>query len=303
MSAEKPLVLVRGGGDLGTGVALRLYRAGWRVIITELLQPLVIRRKVAFASAIYDGSIEVEGTIGQRIHADQIEREAAASWAADRIPVIVDHDRIAATQLHPIALIDAIMAKRNMGTQITDAPIVVALGPGFTAGVDCHAVIETQRGHNLGRVYYRGAALPDSGTPGNVGGQDALRVVHAPVAGIFYAQRQIGDLLKAGEVIGRVITVDVSLTDSAAGRLATIDRDASQPLGIVIKTKIDGVLRGILHDGLKVSTHTKIADVDPRGEVENCFTVSDKSWAVGGGALEAVLYLMRRNLSGGVENA
>ena len=294
MLTEKPLALIRGGGDLGTGVALRLHRTGWRVLIAELLQPLVIRRTVAFASAIYDGSIEVEGTIGLRIHSDQIGHETAACWAADQIPVIVDPDRLAAARLHPSAVIDAIMAKRNTGTRINDAPIVVALGPGFTAGVDCHAVIETQRGHNLGRVYYQGAAQPDSGTPGDVSGQAAQRVVRAPTAGIFYAQHKIGDQLKAGDVIGRVITVDVSLTDSAAGRLASIDRDASQPLGIVVKTKIAGVLRGILHDGLKVSAHTKIADVDLRGEIENCFTVSDKSWAVGGGALEAVLYLRRK---------
>ncbi len=297
MSAEKPLALIRGGGDLGTGVALRLQRAGWRVIITELLQPLVIRRKVAFASAIYDGSIGVEGTIGRRIHADQIEPEASACWAADQIPVVVDPDRLVAAQLHPLAMIDAIMAKRNTGARIEDASIVIALGPGFMAGTDCHAVIETQRGHNLGRVYYRGAAQADTGTPGNVGDQDTQRVVRAPVDGIFYAQRKIGDRLKAGDVIGRVITVDVSLTDSAAGRLAAIDRDASQPLGIVVKTKIDGVLRGELHDGLKVLANTKIADVDPRGATEYCFTVSDKSWAVGGGVLEAVLYLMRKTPS------
>jgi xanthine dehydrogenase accessory factor len=213
---------------------------------------------------------------------------------ADRIPVVVDPDRTAAARFRPIVLIDAIMAKHNTGTQIGDAPIVVALGPGFTAGVDCHAVIETQRGHNLGRVYYRGVAEPNTGVPGNLGGQDAERAVRAPVAGIFYAQRRIGDRVKAGDVIGRVITVDVSLTDSAAGRLAAIDRDASQPLGIVIKTKIDGVLRGVLHDGLKVTASVKIADVDPRGEASYCFSVSDKSWAVGGGALEAVLYLMRK---------
>jgi xanthine dehydrogenase accessory factor len=286
--------LIRGGGDLGSGVALRLHRAGWRVIVAELLQPLVIRRAVAFASAIYDGSIEVEGTIGLRIHADQIEREAAACWAADQIPVVVDPDRAAAARLRPTALIDAIMAKRNTGTHSGDAPIVIALGPGFTAGTDCHAVIETQRGHNLGRVYYQGAAQPNTGLPGNLGGQDAQRAVRAPVPGIFYAQRTIGDRLKAGEVIGRVITVDVSLTESAAGRLAAIDRDASQPLGIVVKTKIEGVLRGVLHDGLKVAANSKIADVDPRGEIENCFTVSDKSWAVGGGALEAVSYLSRK---------
>jgi xanthine dehydrogenase accessory factor len=296
------MAIIRGGGDLGTGVALRLHRAGWRVLITELPQPLVIRRKVAFASAIYDGSIEVEGTIGLRIQLDHIEHEAEACWVADRIPVVVDPDRTAAARFRPIVLIDAIMAKHNTGTQIGDAPIVVALGPGFTAGGDCHAVIETQRGHNLGRVYYRGAAEPNTSVPGNLGGQDAQRAVRAPVAGIFYAQRRIGDRVKAGDVIGRVITVDVSLTDSAAGRLAAIDRDASQPLGIVIKTKIDGVLRGLLHDGLKVATNVKIADVDPRGEASYCFSVSDKSWAVGGGVLEAVLYLMRRNLSGGAGN-
>ncbi len=294
MSAANLLAVVRGGGDLGTGVALRLQRAGWRVLITERLQPLVIRRTVAFASAIYDGAIEVEGTIGRRIHADQIVGEAAACWEDDQIPVVVDPDRTAALSMCPSAVIDAIMAKSNTGTQINDAPIVVGLGPGFTAGVDCHAVIETQRGHHLGRVYYQGTARPDTGAPGNLGGQDAQRVVRAPVDGIFYAQRKIGDHLKAGDIIGRVITVDVSLTDSAAGRLAVIDRDASQPLGIVVKAKIDGVLRGVLHDGLKVPTHLKVADVDPRGEAAYCFTVSDKSWAAGGGALEAVMYLMGR---------
>ncbi|HSD83267.1 MAG TPA: selenium-dependent molybdenum cofactor biosynthesis protein YqeB [Anaerolineae bacterium] len=294
MLTEKPVALIRGGGDLGTGVALRLHRAGWRVLITELLQPLVIRRTVAFAAAIYDGSIEVEGAIGLRIHPDYIAPEAGACWLADQIPVVVDPDRTAVTQLHPIAVIDAIVAKHNTGTQLADAPLVVALGPGFTAGLDCHAVIETQRGHNLGRVYYQGAAEPNSGTPGTVGGQEVQRVVRAPVAGIFYAQRKIGDRVKTGDVIGRVITIDVSLSDSAAGRLAAIDRDASQPLGIVVKTKIDGVLRGLLHDGLLVQANTKLADVDPRGEVSYCFSVSDKSWAVGGGVLEAVSYLLRR---------
>jgi xanthine dehydrogenase accessory factor len=294
MSVDNSLVLVRGGGDLGTGVALRLHRAGWRVLITELLQPLVIRRAVAFASAIYDGAIEVEGTIGQRIQLEQLEQEAAACWASDQIPVVVDPDREAAARLRPIALIDAIMAKRNTGTHLADAPIVAALGPGFTAGVDCHAVVETQRGHHLGRVYYRGAAQANTGIPDNLGGEDAQRAVRTPVPGVFYAQRKIGDRVKVGNVIGRVITIDVSLSDSAAGRLALIDRDASQPLGIVIKTRIDGVLRGVLHDGLKLPAHTKIADVDPRGEVSYCFSVSDKSWAVGGGALEALMYLWRK---------
>jgi xanthine dehydrogenase accessory factor len=295
MPAVKPLALIRGGGDLGTGVALRLHRAGWRVLITELSRPLVIRRAVAFASAIYDGSIEIEGTLGRSAGLNQL----AASWASGEIPVIVDPDRTRTAHFSPIAVIDAIMAKSNTGTQIGDAPIVVALGPGFTAGVDCHAVIETQRGHNLGRVYYQGAAQPNTGIPGNLGGQDAQRAVRAPVDGVFYAHCKIGDRLEAGDVVGRVISVDASLADAAAWPLAAIDRDAPQPPGIVVKTKIDGILRGVLHDGLKIAANTKIADVDPRGEAEYCFTVSDKSWAVGGGVLEAVSYLMRRNLSGG----
>lgn len=272
MPAEKPVVLIRGGGDLGTGVAVRLQRAGWRVLVTELPQPSVIRRTVALAAAIYAGSIEVEGVRGERI---AVAAEADRVWQADRIPVLIDPDRAAAAVLHPIAMIDAIMAKHNTGTQITDAPIVIALGPGFTAGVDCHAVIETQRGHHLGRVYYQGAAQPDSGTPGKVGGQDALRVVRAPVDGIFRALHQIGDRVVAGEVIGRVLT-------AAAARDVT--------------ARIDGVLRGILHDGLPVTAHLKVADVDPRGVVENCFTISDKAWAMGGAALEAVLY-WRRSLT------
>jgi xanthine dehydrogenase accessory factor len=295
MPAEKPLALIRGGGDLGTGIALRLHRAGWRVLIAELSRPLVIRRAVAFASAIYEGSIEVEGTLGRHVSPDQL----AASWASDEIPVMIDPDRTRAAQFSPVAVIDAIMAKSNTATTMGDAPIVVALGPGFTAGVDCHAVVETQRGHNLGRVYYQGAAQPNTGLPGSLGGQDAQRAVHAPVAGVFDAHCRIGDRLEAGAVIGRVISVDVSITESAAGRLAAIDRDASQPLGVVVKTKIGGIVRGVLHDGLTIAAHTKIADIDPRGQAEYCVTVSDKSWAVGGGALEAVLYLRQKNLSGG----
>ncbi len=295
MDTGRPLVIIRGGGDLGTGTALRLHRAGWRVLITELARPLVIRRAVAFASAIYDGSIEVENVIARRLDRDVILSEAKNLWSSKQIPVIVDPDCSIAALTPPHAIVDAIMVKRNSGTRITDAPIVIALGPGFTAGVDCHAVIETNRGHNLGRVYYQGSAEADTGIPGNLGGHDSQRVVRAPIDGVFYAHRQIGDQVKAGDMVGRVITVDVALTDSAAGRLAVTDRDASQPLGTIVKTKIDGVVRGILHDGLIVLAKTKVADIDPRGVVRNCFTVSDTSWAVGGGVLEAVMYLSRQS--------
>ena len=158
MPIDRPLTVLRGGGDLGTGGAIRLHRAGWRILVTELPQPLAIRRAVAFASAMYTGSIEVEGVVAHKIdHLDQ----AAKVWANNHIPVITDPDRLISVQSQPAAIVDAIMSKMNTGTRLTEAPIVVALGPGFTAGIDCHAVVETNRGHNLGRVYYRGAAEPD----------------------------------------------------------------------------------------------------------------------------------------------
>lgn len=292
MQIENQMVVVRGGGDLGTGVALRLQRVGWRVLMCELAQPLVIRRTVAFASAVYDGSIEVEGVVAQRI--DRVA-EADRIWAVDQVPVLIDPDWSLSRSLHPSLIVDAVMAKRNLGTRLDEAPIVIGLGPGFTVGVDCHAVIETQRGHNLGRVYYQGAAVPDTGTPGKIDGEDALRVVRAPSAGVFYGHRNIGEPVTAGNVIGRVITLDGSVTDSGAWRVATADRDSSRPLGQVLRTKIDGVLRGLLHDGLLIAAGTKVADVDPRAEPSYCFTVSDKSLAVGGGVLEATLYLARQS--------
>ena len=265
MKIDQSIGVVRGGGDLGTGVALRLQRAGWRVLITELAQPLVIRRTVAVATAIYEGSIEVEGTIAQRIdRVDEVDRV----WGLDQIPVIVDADRSLAARLKPAALIDVIMAKHNTGTRLTDAPIVVALGPGFEAGVDCHAVVETNRGHNLGRVYYRGSAEADTGVPGQIGGENNRRVLRAPTPGVFHAERKIGDVVKTGEVIGYVGLAPLT-------------------------AQIDGVLRGVLADGLSIAGGTKAADIDPRGDVRHCFSVSDKAWAVGGGVLEAVMYLAR----------
>jgi xanthine dehydrogenase accessory factor len=267
MKVDRPLAVLRGGGDLGTGAALRLQRAGWRVLITELAQPLVIRRAVAFASAIYDGSIEVEGALAHKI--DQLD-QADQFWAIDHIPVIAaGPDRSIAARLNPAALVDAILSKVNTGTRITDAPIVIALGPGFTAGIDCHAVVETNRGHNLGRVYYQGLAEADTGTPGKIGGEDSQRVLRAPIDGLFRADKSIGEKVVAGDVIAHV---------------------GSQS----IKTSIDGVVRGVLHDGLSINAGLKVADIDPRGEVSYCFTVSDKAWSIGGGVLEAVLYFKNR---------
>jgi xanthine dehydrogenase accessory factor len=255
------LVVIRGGGDLGSGVAHRLLRARYAVVILEVEQPTVIRRRVAFASAIYDGEIFVEGVKGLRV-ADA----PTALWAVSQgmIPVLVDPNGHSLSALHAAALVDARLAKRNLGTHKTDAPVVIGLGPGFVAGADVHAVIETQRGHDLGRVIYAGTALADTGLPGNVGGEDARRLLRAPVAGVFHAGRAIGSPVKAGDVVGFV---------------------GDSP----VLTYIDGVLRGIIHDGVAVPAGLKIGDVDPRGTVEHCFTISDKARAIGGGVLEALL--------------
>ncbi|HET7091561.1 MAG TPA: selenium-dependent molybdenum cofactor biosynthesis protein YqeB, partial [Anaerolineae bacterium] len=202
-------VVIRGGGDLATGVALRLHRAGFRITVLEIPQPTVIRRAVAFASAVYDGSTVVEGVTARLMRLDD---DLEPMWRSGEAPVVVDPDASILARLRPDALVDAIMAKRDpsaalragLGTHIDGAPMVVALGPGFTAGVDCHAVVETNRGHSLGRVYYAGTAEANTGVPGAVGGQDALRVVRAPVDGVFQGLRKIGDRVSRGDSIGRV---------------------------------------------------------------------------------------------------
>jgi xanthine dehydrogenase accessory factor len=255
-----PIAIVKGAGDLGTGVAYRLWRVGFRVLCIDLPQPLVIRRSVAFASAIYDARITVDGAQVERI---MFVDEAVYTWQRNSIPMLADPTGRALEILHPSILIDAVMAKHNTGTRISDAQVVVALGPGFTAGSDCHAVIETQRGHNLGRVLYSGSASADTGIPGNIGGVDAQRVVRAPCAGPMYGRKAIGDILKAGETIAQVSST-------------------------IIQAPIDGVLRGMLHDGITVHEGMKIADIDPRGIVSYCYSISDKALAIGGGALEAV---------------
>jgi xanthine dehydrogenase accessory factor len=255
------LVLLKGGGDLGTGVAWRLHKAGFPVIITELAQPLVVRRTVAFASAVYDGEIAVEGITAWR--ADSLA-EARQLLDDEMIPVLIDPACQAREILRPRFLIDAIMAKRNTGTRKNDAALVVALGPGFTPNVDCHCVIETQRGHNLGRVWWTRAAEPNTGIPGEIGGKGSERVLRAPCDGIIHARKQIGDSVRQGDIIALVEETPVY-------------------------APFDGVLRGLVHDGLRVSAQLKIGDVDPRAQREHCFTLSDKALALGGGAMEALL--------------
>ena len=258
------LILIKGAGDLGTGVAWRLHKAGFAVVIAELALPLVVRRTVAFASAIYEGAITVEGVAARR--ADSFD-DARASSSAGIIPVLIDPDGHAIKELSPRVLVDAVMAKRNTGTRLDQAEFVVALGPGFTPGVDCHAVIETSRGHNLGRVWWHRASEPNTGVPGEIGGKSGDRVLRAPRAGVIIGVAQIGDRVARGQVIARV-------------------NDAA------VIAPFDGMLRGLVHDGLMAQAGMKIGDIDPRANHDACFTISDKSLAIGGGAVEAVLTWM-----------
>ena len=257
------LALIRGAGDLASGIALRLYHSGIQVAMTDLLRPTAIRRTVAFSEAIVHGTAEVED-VTARFAANA--EEARALLTQGVIPVLADPGCDCREALAPDVLVDAILAKHNLGTRITDAPVVIGVGPGFTAGEDCHAVVETMRGHTLGRVIYHGSALPNTNIPGLIGGFAGERVLRAPADGEFHAVRRIGDLVKAGETAGYV---------------------ASEPMVCTI----DGVLRGLLADGVPVRKGMKSGDVDPRGNVENCYTASDKALAVGGGVLEALLHL------------
>jgi xanthine dehydrogenase accessory factor len=267
------LVVVKGGGDLATGVAHRLHRVGMRVVVTELAQPTVIRRAVAFASAVFEGEVTVEGVTARRV---EDAAQALALLPEGIVPVLVDPgasilrpERVEGVpELKPTVVVDAIIAKRNTGTEITDAPVVVALGPGFKAGLDAHAVIETNRGHDLGRVILEGQAAPDTGVPGPVMGYASERVVRAPGPGLFRGVKAIGDRVEAGDVVARA---------------------GDQP----VLAPISGVLRGLLADGLVVKEGMKVGDVDPRGVREHCFTISDKARALGGSVLEAILYLLR----------
>lgn len=254
-------VLVRGGGDLGSGVIYRLHRAGFPVVVTERATPLLVRRTVSYGEAVYSGAITIGGVVAQRADSAAL----AARWLdGSAIPVLVDEDDSAISALRPVVVVDARMQKINLGTRLDDAPLVVALGPGFRAGVDCHVVIETNRGHDLGRVIEQGAAEADTGEPGSVAGKTHSRVLRAPVAGHVHPLALIGDTIREGQTI------------------ATVE-------GEPIIAAFNGVLRGLIHERVPVSAGMKIGDLDPRARREHCFTISDKSLAIGGGVLEAVL--------------
>lgn len=258
------VILVRGAGDLATGVLVRLHACGFRVAAAECTQPSAIRRRAALCEAVYDGAATVEGVTARRI-ADAAQAEAV--WQAGEIPLFADPTAAQALRLQPSVLVDAILAKRNLGTMRAMAPITIGLGPGFTAGADVDAVVETMRGHRLGRVLYTGAAQPNTGVPGVIAGHAADRVIHAPASGALVGAVPIGSVVHAGDVLAHIGQTPVRAT-------------------------IDGVLRGLIRDGYPVETGLKIADIDPRiTERGNCETVSDKARAIAGGVLEAMLHL------------
>ena len=260
------LVLIKGAGDLASGVASRLYRSGFSVVMTDLPQPTAIRRTVSFCEAIPEGSMQVEGIVARRA---MDSADAKRILEAGEIPVLADETADCRGELRPDVVVDAILAKRNLGTKLTDAPIVIGLGPGFTAGADCHAVVETMRGHTLGRAYYDGSAIENTGIPGNIGGFTIERILRAPCAGTFRAVHAIGDLIEANQICAYVDETPVLST-------------------------IRGTLRGILPDGTPVYAGMKSGDVDPRCKLEHCFTVSDKALSIAGGVLEAILYCAKR---------
>ena len=263
------LVVLRGGGDLATGVAYRLHKAGFPIIVLELERPLVVRRRVALATAVLEGQTRVEDLHARRV---DTPTEALKSAHTGIIPVLIAPELpplISSPQSPISVLVDGRMAKRNIDTRIDQAPLVIALGPGFTAGVDCHAVIETMRGHRLGRVIWEGTALPNTGTPGIVAGKGAERVLRAPVAGIVDWRLGIGDYVAAGDVIGFV------------------EREP-------VVAPFAGVLRGLIAPGTAVRAGLKIGDLDARADRSACFTISDKALAIGGGVLEAVLIYLNR---------
>ena len=262
---ERNLILIRGAGDLASGIGLRLWRAGFAVVMTEIERPTTIRRTVAFSQAVIDGRCTVEERSAQRA-ADP--EEALTLLERGILPVLVDPDCRCREALKPLALVDAILAKRNLGTAMSDAPIVIGVGPGFTVGVDCHAAVETMRGHTLGRVLYCGSPLPNTNIPGLIGGFAGERVLRAPADGVFREALRIGDRVKAGDVAGWV---------GDAPMLCTLD----------------GVLRGLLASGIRVHKGMKAGDVDPRNDPDYCKTASDKALAIGGGVLEAILHFRR----------
>ena len=262
------LIIVRGGGDLATGTIYKLHRCGFPVLVLETKNPSAIRRNVAFSEAVYQGAQTVEGVSCTLAGTGE---EAESLLKAGKIAMLIDPAGESIARFRPLAVVDAILAKKNLGTHRGMAPITVGLGPGFTAGMDVDAVVETKRGHNLGKVLYSGSAAPNTGIPGIIGGYGKERVIHSPAAGILRNVAKITDTVEKGQII--------ALVETEQGR-------------VPVYATLTGLLRGLIRDGYPVSEGFKIADIDPRlDEYSNCFTISDKARCIAGGVLEAVLHL------------
>jgi xanthine dehydrogenase accessory factor len=254
-------ILIRGAGEMASGVAWRLFQSHFKVLLTEIPHPMAVRRQVSFCEAVYEGTKKVEGVEAVLISsADQVQE----SWQSNRIPLWVDPDLKQALSLKPDVLVDAILAKKNIGTRMNQAPLVIALGPGFKVGNDAHLVIETNRGHNLGRILTEGEAEADTGVPGNIGGYTTERVLRAPTDGLFHTHKKIADPVEPGETLAEVN-------------------------GFPIQSRIKGILRGLIRDKTPVWTGLKVGDVDPRGLQDYCHTISEKARAIAGGVLEGIL--------------
>ena len=267
---DNNLVIVRGGGDIASGTIMKLYKCGYSVLVLEIPTPSSIRRNVSFSEAVYEKKSKVEDVT---CYLAENIAEAKNFLDMGRLTMIVDPDCNCLSELKPIALIDAILAKKNLGTKKDMAPVTIALGPGFSAGLDVDAVIETMRGHSLGRVIFDGEAIKNTGVPGKIAGFDKERVIHSPAEGFLINVHHITDTVKKGELIANV----------------------ESPSGVTpVYATIDGLLRGLIRDGYPVTKGFKIADIDPRlNEYSNCFTISDKSRCIAGGVLEALMYLSR----------
>ena len=272
---KKILIICRGGGDLATGIVHRLFRAGFQVLVLETDSPAAIRRQVSFSEAVYDGTATVEGVTAERIAS---ANRASVNHVLEegRVPILVDPEGSSIPLLKPDIVVDAIIAKKNLGTAKEMAPLVIGVGPGFTAGADVDLVVESMRGHNLARIFTTGSALPNTGIPGNIGGFTKERVLHAEAAGYMKNIRQIGDIVEKGEEIARIyekMTEDGTFSGSY----------------VSVEASISGIIRGLIREGYHFQKGFKIADIDPReSELANCFTISDKARSIGGSVLEAV---------------
>ena len=286
------LIICRGAGDLATGIIHRLHRAGHRVIALETDYPAAIRRQVSFCEAVYDGSAAVEGVTARLIPAltdaendTEIAHIVSEKWdrsaieavlEAGEVPLLIDPTGESIALLKPDVVVDAIIAKKNLGTTMNLAPLVIGVGPGFTAGKDVHLVIESMRGHNLARIITDGMAQPNTGVPGNIAGFTSERVIHAPAAGYIHDVRKIGDIVQKGEEIARIYP-DKGSYDNALSEY------------VPVNATITGIIRGLIREGYYFKKGFKIADIDPReSELTNCFTISDKARSIAGSVLEAV---------------